>query len=58
MTAKQRASLPVAEYDEQGPKLSDFIQHIPGSRHRHRLKRHEVGRMILRIGYATGGPSL
>lgn len=50
MTAKQRASLPVAEYDEQWSKLSDFIKHNPGSRHRRRLIANEVRQIGVRIG--------
>jgi 2-polyprenyl-3-methyl-5-hydroxy-6-metoxy-1,4-benzoquinol methylase len=60
MTSKHRTILSVAAYDEQWSKLSDFIKHNPGSRHRRRLIAKEVGqldipiRSVLDVGCGIG----
>jgi 2-polyprenyl-3-methyl-5-hydroxy-6-metoxy-1,4-benzoquinol methylase len=55
-----RASLSSAAYDEQWSRLSDFVKHNPGSRHRRRLIRSAIGRLkkpiesVLDVGCGLG----
>jgi SAM-dependent methyltransferase len=55
-----RTSLPSAAYDEQWSRLSDFVKHNPGSRHRRRLIRGAVRRLrqpiesVLDVGCGLG----